>query len=287
MATIQWITSWLQTRRSWLLVGNNHISSHFHTVLDAQPWTGKQDVIFLESSSDSPEKRQGEILEKIYLHDVGYIVLDMQSEYGKKLVESLYHLLFDDKYFFDIAQIYGELSGAVLLDRFEAASLLKRSRDRGYENFKRLIDVVISLILLIILLPIALVILFFNPHTDGKVSCVGRDLERFAITNYKSKFLRAYTRFWSVFRGNFSFIGPLPVRETDYLKTNGSLAHDMRYLTKPGIISWKGRSNSLAQAVDDPLAFDLFYVQNHSFFFDMRTLFYFLREKLYISRNES
>ncbi len=93
-------------------------------------------------------------------------------------------------------------------------------------------------------------------------------------------FLRATSldelpQFWNVFRGEMSLVGPRPERPVFVEKFRSEVPHYMlRHKVKAGITGWAQvngwRGNT---SLDRRIEFDLYYIRNWSYLFDLRILF--------------
>ncbi|MDA8836200.1 sugar transferase [Candidatus Pelagibacter bacterium] len=166
--------------------------------------------------------------------------------------------------------------------------------------FKRLFDIIFSLVLIILLFPIMLLIFFLvwcvigypifcqkRPGLNNKIFTIYKfktlydPSNNFSEKERQSKFgnflrktgLDELPQLFNVLENNISFVGPRPLL-AEYLKKYS--AHEKkRHLVKPGI-------TGLAQVNPEPsgvkswnksIKLDIFYVYNISFSLDMRILF--------------
>ena len=78
---------------------------------------------------------------------------------------------------------------------------------------------------------------------------------------------------WAVLIGDMSLIGPRPERpEIDKLLVDSIPFYSMRYLLRPGISGWAQVNYPYGASVDDSsnkLSFDLYYIANYSFWLDI------------------
>ena len=166
--------------------------------------------------------------------------------------------------------------------------------------FKRLFDIIFSLVLIILLFPIMLLIFFLvwcvigypifcqkRPGLNNKIFTIYKfktlydPSNNFSEKERQSKFgnflrktgLDELPQLFNVLENNISFVGPRPLL-TEYLKKY-STHEKKRHLVKPGI-------TGLAQVNPEPsgvkswnksIKLDIFYAYNISFFLDMRILF--------------
>jgi sugar transferase EpsL len=167
---------------------------------------------------------------------------------------------------------------------------------------KRLFDIICSLILIVILLPIMIItaaILFMtrcrpvlysqarpgiNTHifnmikfrsmtdeTDSKGNLLP-DSER--LTSF-GKFIRKTSidelpGLWNVLIGNMSLVGPRPLL-VEYLPLYTS-EQAQRHNVKPGITGWAQVNGRNAISWEEKFALDVWYVENQSFWLDIKIL---------------
>jgi len=169
--------------------------------------------------------------------------------------------------------------------------------------FKRLLDFIVSLILLVLLSPIFLmifIVLFFitngspfflqkRPGLNTRIFCIIKfktmkdirdssgkllpDAERLTLIG---KFIRKTSldelpQLINVLKGEMSLVGPRPLL-VEYLEIYNQ-NHNRRHNVRPGITGWaqiNGRNNI---SWNEKLNFDVWYVDNFSFFLDLKILF--------------
>lgn len=198
------------------------------------------------------------------------------------------------------------VSGEVLID------ISKSNIPQMTLNFKRIADILISAIMLVILAPVfAVISIAVKLSSPGRViykqQRVGRKKKLFNIYKFRSmyvgsedagpalssdndqrvtrigRFMRKYRidelpQFWNVLVGDMSLVGPRPEREffinqITPIMPYYSLLHQVR----PGITSWGmvkyGYASSVSQMIERA-RFDLLYVDNVSLSVDMKILLY-------------
>lgn len=182
--------------------------------------------------------------------------------------------------------------------------------------FKRLLDVAIAGLALVILLPILLLIalavrlsspgpiLFrqerlgklgtsfviykFRTMVDGAIH-IGTGLDTFKgdprITSV-GKFLREYhldelPQLLNVLRGNMSLVGPRPLLVTE-LQTYSD-REKQRLLMYPGVTAWEAVNGGLLNELDERIKLDIWYVDNWNLWLDLvilsRTIAVVLRKE--------
>ena len=200
-------------------------------------------------------------------------------------------------------------------DAFAAAA----RPSRGEALVRRSSDVVLSLVLLLITLPLmlitALVIRLDSPggvfYRQERVGLHGR---RFVLTKFRSMrsdaeklgpvwaaqgdsrvtrvgaFLRLtrideLPQLINVLRGEMSFIGPRPERPHFVEKLGGIIPfYAQRAEVKPGLTGWAQVNYPYGASIEDArmkLSYDLYYVKHHSLFLDVLILFSTVRVILF------
>ena len=84
-------------------------------------------------------------------------------------------------------------------------------------------------------------------------------------------------QFWSVLKGEMSFIGPRPERKIFIDQLIHSIPlYDSRHLIKPGITGWAQVKYGYGENIEDSykkLEYDLYYIKNRSVTLDIRIIF--------------
>lgn len=179
-------------------------------------------------------------------------------------------------------------------------------------NIKRVSDVFISILALIIISPLMLALaILIKFDSKGPViykqKRIGYHKKAFNIYKFRSmkvnaeangptlsslddpritklgKIMRKYRldelpQFWNVVKGDMSLVGPRPEREF-YIKQIISKApyYSLIHQVRPGITSWGMVKFGYASNVDEMISrlkYDLLYIENVSFAVDLKILFY-------------
>ena len=175
---------------------------------------------------------------------------------------------------------------------------------------KRLIDVFVSMLALIILFPLLIVIsIAVKLSSPGPIfyyqERIGYQKKRFNIIKFRSMFINAedgtpllssshdnritnwgkimrkyrldeLPQFYNVLVGEMSLVGPRPERDffaTKILKK--APQYNLIYKVKPGITSWGMVKFGYAENVDEMIArlrYDIIYLYNLSLFYDLQVL---------------
>jgi exopolysaccharide biosynthesis polyprenyl glycosylphosphotransferase len=180
------------------------------------------------------------------------------------------------------------------------------------QNVKQLLDMVLSIISLVILLPLILfLIVGVKLSSPGpilyKQQRVGRFGRHFQIYKFRSmyhnaeengpelsskhdprvtrfgQFMRRHRldeipNFINVLKGDMSLVGPRPERQYFINKITLQAPHYVHlHKVKPGITSWGQVKYGYAESVEEMikrLRYDILYIENMSLFVDLKILFY-------------
>lgn len=187
--------------------------------------------------------------------------------------------------------------------------------NRASLKVKRLIDLLITSVLLIVLLPIMLLValairvespgpIFYTQWRNGlcnkpfrvyKFRSMRQDAEKQGVqwaqerdpritrVGYWLRLMRLdeLPQLWNVVRGEMSLIGPRPERpEFDNQLAEEIPYYPLRYLVKPGITGWAQVMYPYGASVKDAyekLSYDLYYIKNYSIWLDFAIVFKTIR----------
>ncbi|MDE6009345.1 MAG: sugar transferase [Muribaculaceae bacterium] len=186
------------------------------------------------------------------------------------------------------------------------------------KNIKRVCDVVLSILALLILSPVIIcVAIGVKRSSPGKIfyyqERIGKRQKPFRIYKFRTmcenaerdipaltvkddkritpigRILRKYRideipQFWNVIKGDMSIVGPRPEREY-FIKQIVKKApyYSLVYQVRPGITSWGMVKYGYASSVEEMVErtrYDLIYLSNMSLFIDVKILIYTLRTLL-------
>ena len=142
-----------------------------------------------------------------------------------------------------------------------------------YLIFKRLIDVLVSLVILLFLFPFLILVVFLiKIDSKGPIfylqSRVGKNGHLFKV--YKFRTMTNKQRDPNVFVGDMSLVGPRPALPSLYEKY-GDLANK-RCCVRPGMTGWAQVNGNIYLPWEKRLLLDSEYVDRISFMFDLRIL---------------
>lgn len=181
-----------------------------------------------------------------------------------------------------------------------------------YVHAKRIIDVLLSLFLLILSAPLfAIIAVFIKLDSKGSVFFIQErlGLHKIPFNCFKfrtmvedaenksgpiwssesdpritrtGRFLRKsrldeLPQLWNILKGDMSFVGPRPIRDHFARKLSETIPfYSLRFAVKPGLSGWAQVNHGYGGSQEGQLEkfqYELFYIQNMSFFLDLLTLF--------------
>ena len=249
-------------------------------------------------------------------HDVDDLIVAVRERRGGVLpLNELLECKLTGVRVLDLSSYYERALGQVRLDTLHASWLIFGDGFRqGFvrTTVKRIFDIVVSLALLLLALPVALVTaglialesgfpVLYRQERIGqagrvirviKFRSMHRDAERdgmprWALSNDSrvtrvGRYIRKLRidelpQLINVLKGDMSLVGPRPERPffVDNL-TRQIPFYAARHSVKPGITGWAQVRYHYGATVDDALQklqYDLYYVKNHTLFLDMLILF--------------
>jgi sugar transferase (PEP-CTERM system associated) len=223
----------------------------------------------------------------------------------------------------DLAGMYERVRGEVPIESLKASWLIYGqgfAQGGGRTLVKRLFDIVVSAVMLVLALPVmAVTAMLIRLESPGAIiyrqERVGLGGRRFLCLKFRSmscdaegdgvprwatrsdprvtrvgRFIRKMRidelpQLINVLRGEMSFVGPRPERPAFVKELKAAIPfYDVRHSVKPGLTGWAQVRYNYGASVEDArkkLQFDLYYVKNHSLFLDLLILFETVRVVLF------
>jgi sugar transferase (PEP-CTERM system associated) len=249
-------------------------------------------------------------------HQVDEIIVALSERRGGSMpMRDLLDCKLDGVHVLDIATHFERKVGQIRLDAMSAGYLIFGD---GFEQglvrsaVKRLCDILGSIILLTITLPVMLLTtvlitldsrgpIFYSQERVGqggkqfkvvKFRSMRTDAEKDGVPKWATAGDSRITRvgrvirkcrvdelpqLFSVLKGDMSLVGPRPERQffVDQLMTQIPF-YAVRHSVKPGVTGWAQVRYQYGSSLEDTtqkLQYDLYYVKNHSLFLDLVVLF--------------
>jgi len=252
-----------------------------------------------------------EIVERI---EVNSIVFALDIYKDKELSQKIFSILPLKLNYISFTTFYEIITKKVPLENIDELWFLQnisQSKRRIYEILKRTFDIIFSFIgLLVTVVLFPFLALAIKIDSDGSVfysqKRVGKDGTIFNLYKFRTmiknaekkgpqwsspndsritkigKFLRTthldeFPQFWSIFKGDISFVGPRPERPEFVSQLKEKIPYyEIRHLIKPGFTGWaqiKYQYGASIKEAEEKLKYDLYYIKNRSFFLDLAILF--------------
>ncbi len=210
---------------------------------------------------------------------------------------------------------YEMLTGKLIVEQISPGWLIFSEGFRKsllLKVFKRVGDIILSFIMLVLLLPLLLLVsLFIKLDSKGPVffsqERVGENRKFYMVHKFRSmqsgaekhsgpvwaqsdddrvtrvgRFIRKWRidempQLWNVFKGEMSFVGPRPERDFFVSRLEEAIPYyGERFTVKPGVTGWAQISYPYGASVEDAmekLNYDLFYIKNMSALMDLMIVF--------------
>jgi len=248
-------------------------------------------------------------------HHVDRIIVGLSDRRGKLPVEELLRAKMAGIRVEDATTTYERITGKILIDDLRPSWLIFSDGfrvSRITRWLKRTIDLVLSLVIGVLSLPVMVLTAIAIVLESGRpfLYCqerVGENGKTFTLCKFRSmrtdaekggtplwakdgddrvthvgRFIRT-TRFdelpqlWNVIRGDMSFVGPRPERPFFVAELSKAIPfYQQRHAVKPGVTGWaqvKYRYGSSLEDAMEKLRYDLYYIKHLSIFFDLTIVF--------------
>lgn len=280
---------------------NNRYNLRFVSIIDLDTISNNEELIALVQNATANL-------------NVSIVVVDAQDDRVMPVLPALYTLLFQEVRFIELSRLYEDIFDCIPVSFIRQNWLLGNVTLKSksfYDLFKRLFDIVISLILgTMSLVVYPFVALAIKSEDGGSVFFVqdriGKNGKPIRLTKFRSmselekekvtpigNILRKsrideLPQLFAVLRGDLSLIGPRP--EIPKLVTQYEQRvpyYNIRHLIKPGLSGWaqihQNNPPKFGVQYDETalkLSYDLYYVKNRSFFIDFKIALFTLKTLL-------
>lgn len=259
-------------------------------------------------------KELKKIINENKIEDVIIAIEKNEHQYLKNILNALFD--FGDKIHIRIVpDMYDIMLGNVRMNEVMGAALIHIKQElmpKWERLLKRLMDLIISILVLVFLAPLYLYLFFRVKHSSPgpifyKQERIGLNGKPFYLVKFRSMyidaekdgpqlakdndpritpvghFMRKYRldelpNFWNVLTGDLSLVGPRPERQFFINKIVEQEPHYRQLLkVRPGITSWGQVKYGYASNVDEMLQrlkFDILYIENMSLLLDLKIMFY-------------
>lgn len=301
----------LRRKQRALLIASGEEMRHFQEEMDNNPRYGIACVAVINLDEADPEELQRDIASIIEREQVHLVIVDLYHEKAQAMISSLYTFLFSQVVFVNFHQLYeavfNRIPLSIVTHSWFVENISPRSKET-YDILKRTLDIVVSVVLGIITLPISVAVVlaikwqdggsvFFTQDRIGKDNKIIRNIKFRTMSPHKEvdglsknpevtrvgAFLRKtrideLPQIVNVLRGDLSLIGPRPEVPVLVKQYEQEVPYyPVRHLIKPGLSGWAQlyqkdppKISADAYKTGIKLSYDLYYIKNRSLFLDLR-----------------
>ncbi|MFH0854057.1 MAG: sugar transferase [bacterium] len=303
-------------KNNLLFVGYSESAHKFAKSINNNPQMGYKVIAFADENADDEHEikifKSGEALKKfISENNINAIIINHQS--GKENIDQLFQCLPLGVNFISFSNFYEKLFSLVPVDAIDQTWFIENLTEgskKTYDILKRIFDVMASIILIIISIPIIPFIIIVIKLNDGgaiffKQIRTGKNGKSFLAIKFRSmiigsekngaewspendpritsigKFLRKtrldeIPQLFNVLRGEMSLVGPRPERpEFVEILEKDILFYPQRLLVKPGLTGWAQVNLPYGASKEYTmlkLKYDLYYIKHRSIALDFKII---------------
>ena len=308
----------------WLVAGTSEKALRLYR--DFQKANAEAELSFLADSTPNHDNSLPRVvgtledLEMVLKQDWSGVIVAPMSPLSEGLIQKLMKARFSGLRVYDLADFYEQRWFKVPVMHTQRGWLLFA---HGFDllhsalalRLKRLLDIVVSVILLIVCIPVMLIIaIAVRLESRGpawfRQTRTGLNGKEFEIMKFRSMYVDAekdgpkwasardprvtkvgrllrilrldeLPQLLNVIKGEMSFIGPRPERPVFIRELEKQIPfYDLRQLVRPGITGWAQVMYTYGATMDDALEklqYDLYYIKNYSLLLDFAILLKTLR----------
>jgi exopolysaccharide biosynthesis polyprenyl glycosylphosphotransferase len=263
-------------------------------------------VFNLDEQENSSDNNIYDILEK---EDISIIVSDIKSGKLDSALPSFYDFLFKKIQFVDTFELYEYIFDRIpfsVIDHGWFVENISTTNQIAYDFLKRIMDILIAGILMIISLivyPFIILFIYLESKTNPFIvqNRIGKDNKNIKLYKFRSmtsndkgkwitegdnrvtrvgKIIRAtrideLPQLFNVLKGDISLIGPRPDIEGLFNELNQKVPYyKIRNVVKPGLSGWAQTHQEIPpHSIEETkirLSYDLYYIKNRSFVLDVK-----------------
>ncbi|OGZ57332.1 MAG: hypothetical protein A3B96_01140 [Candidatus Spechtbacteria bacterium RIFCSPHIGHO2_02_FULL_43_15b] len=305
------------------IAGMNEHAKELARIIKARPYIGYRLKAVIKTDellgSDLPEDESEyanilridkNLAQNLINLDIQTVITSENPHANPLITKAFYECMPYGIEFLDLAQSYEILTGRIPISYITQAWFLENINEhqkRLYTNFKRVIDLVVAIVVLIVTSPVWPVIAFFIKFdTKGSVfytqERVGINKKVFRLIKFRSmvrdaeknkavwaqkndpritrigKFLRRthideLPQMINIARGEISLVGPRPERIEFVKELESQIPHyNVRHIITPGFTGWAQVNFRYARTPEDTyekFQYDLYYLKNRSIILDI------------------
>ncbi len=286
-----------------IVIGNSAEIRELLAYLKSHPHSGYQAAAWMENPDAAHLAELPELMRK---HGAHSLIVQPAMTKDQAAIRAFYGLLPLGVNIMSFPDFYELVFERVPLDELEEGWFIEHITTRRpvYDQAKRVIDLILSAIIFVVLLPLtALVALLVKLTSAGpaiyKQKRYGKNDRIFTLYKFRTmranaggafwteknddritgfgKFLRfthldEIPQLWNIIRGDISFTGPRPERLELADQYRQFPYYNIRHVVKPGLTGWAQINYKPSASLEEgkeKLKYDIYYVKNRSFFLDL------------------
>ncbi|MCX6791215.1 MAG: sugar transferase [Candidatus Gribaldobacteria bacterium] len=308
--TLSWRRLFCSFFSAWYLqqvafLGKNNLAEKLITSFEHNPQMGYKFCGFLNQEVTT--------LEQLTSQKIDILIVAQNILANKKITKELYDPLYLKIKIWDLTTAYEQILQKIPVSSVSHSWFLenlKESEKKIYDQLKRLSDLAIAFVLLIITSPLWLIIATLIKLEDNgpifyKQTRVGKNKRIFKLWKFRSmqvdaekqgaqwankndprvtkigKVIRQwhldeFPQMLNVLKGDIALVGPRPERPEFVTQLEQKVPYyPLRHLIKSGFTGWAQIKFHYARTIQDSqekFEYDLFYIKNRSFFLDLGIL---------------
>ena len=294
-------------RKQILIIGNSPSIAAVAEYLKNNPQTGYHLNFWLKENLK--EEKFSELVNSIIKNKIDLVIADTHIKKDSTSAKLIYKLLPLEIQIMDFADFYESIFQKVPLEELEESWFIESitTSRHFYDTFKRIIDAILTIILIIIFLPIIFLAALLIKMTSAgpaiyKQKRIGKNNKPFVLYKFRTmknnqkgplwtdknderltpigRILR-YThldelpQLLNILNGDISFIGPRPER-SELVELYQKLPfYEIRHIIKPGLTGWAQvnyRPSASIKEAYEKLQYDIYYIKNRSLILDFLIL---------------
>ena len=294
-------------RKQILIIGNSPSIAAVAEYLKNNPQTGYHLNFWLKENLK--EEKFSELVNSIIKNKIDLVIADTHIKKDSASAKLIYKLLPLEIQIMDFADFYQSIFQKVPLEELEESWFIESitTSRHFYDTFKRIIDAILTIILIIIFLPIIFLTALLIKMTSAgpaiyKQKRIGKNNKPFILYKFRTmknsqkgplwtdknderltpigRILR-YThldelpQLYNILKGDISFIGPRPER-SELVELYQKLPfYEIRHIIKPGLTGWAQvnyRPSASIKEAYEKLQYDIYYIKNRSLILDFLIL---------------
>ncbi len=310
-------------RRNTVIIGYNERAKEIFNQVNRAKALGLDVIGFVllnenyipDTDSDKILGNMNEIKEIVNNYNIKEVIIALDKHEHDLMLDVIAKCDFNDLNIKIVPDLYEIISGQARTNQLYGIPLIEINPQLmpvWERKIKRLMDIVFSLIILTLTLPVTLLVsLAIKLDSEGPVFFkqirVGKDGKEFKIYKFRSmvkdaekhtgpvwstkddpritrvgKIIRKFRldeipQFINVLRGEMSLVGPRPERPYFVEKLSKEIPlYKRRLKVKPGITGWAQVKHKYDETIEDvkkKLQYDLYYIENISLRMDLKILF--------------